>query len=324
MHEKKQAQLLFDEHLIGEQSLHQINSFEDQKNFSIKSYLDFSMYAGVTLLASGLGILIYKNIESIGHVVLVVLIGLLCLGCFAYCHLKKNPFSLSKVNAPNVAFDYIVLLGALLLLTFIGYLQFQFQIFGERYGLATFIPCLLLFFAAYYFDHLGVLSMAIVLLGSWLGITITPVALLKGSDFEGDSLIYTGIVLALFLAAAAFFTFKKDVKKHFHFTYFNFALHIGFIAALCGLFTLQAALLWAIVIALFFAASFKYALAEKSFYVLLVIFFYGYIAATYFIFRIFEYVDGAVMLYIILFYFIFSAMMLIKYLRQFKKQFQSA
>ncbi len=323
MHEKKQAQLLFDEHLISEQSLHQINNFEDKKNFSIKSYLDFFMYAGVTLLASGLGILIYNNIESIGHVVLVVLIGLLCLGCFAYCHFKKLPYSLSKVNAPHVAFDYVVLLGSLLLLLFIGYLQFQFQLFGERYGLATFIPCVLLFFVAYYFDHLGVLSMAIVLLGSWAGITITPMALLNGGDFESSNLIYTGIVLALALVIISFFTFKLDIKKHFYFTYFNFALHIGFIAALSGLFTLQTEWLWAIVIAVFFVAALKYAWAEKSFYVLLVISFYGYIALSYLIIKIFENVDGVAMLYIMLFYFIFSTMMLIKYLRQFKKQFQT-
>jgi hypothetical protein len=322
MHEKQYAKELFEEQLISEKSFQQINDFEDHKNFSIKAHLDFALYAGVTLLASGLGILIYKNIDTIGHAALVTLIGLMCFGCFAYCNYKKEPSSLLKVEAPNIAFDYVLLFGSLLLLTFVGYLQFQFHVFGERYGLATFIPCILLFFVAYYFDHLGVLSMAIVLLGSWVGIVITPLELLKQNDFNSSWFIYTGIGLALFLAAISFATFTFEIKKHFYFTYFNFALHLGFLAALSGLFILQTEWLWAIVLAVFFAAAFKYALAEKSFYVLLMTTLYGYIGFTYFFINIFESIEVVSMLYLMLFYFIFSAIMLIKYLREFKKQFQ--
>lgn len=323
MHKKQYAKKLLDEQLISENSFQQINDFEDHKSFSIKAHLDFALYAGVTLLSSGLGILIYKNIDSIGHDVLVIMLGLLCFGCFSYCHFKKSLFSIKKVEAPNVAFDYILLFGALLLLVFIGYLQFQFQLFGQRYGLATFIPCVILFFAAYYFDHLGILAMAIVLLGSWLGIVITPLEMLKENDFNSSHFIYTGIGLALLLAAVSYATFKFEIKEHFYFTYLNFAIHIGFIAALSGLFSLNMEWLWALVLAIFFSAAIKYAWTKKSFYVLLVATIYTYIGLTYIFIKIFENVAAVSMLYIMLFYFILSAMMLIKYLRGFKKQFQA-
>ncbi|MDQ6764326.1 MAG: hypothetical protein M3015_17115 [Bacteroidota bacterium] len=64
-------------------------------------------------------------------------------------------------------FDYILLFGCLSLLTFVGYLQFEYNVFGNKWGLATFIPMVVLFMAAYYFDHLGVLILAIVNLAAW-------------------------------------------------------------------------------------------------------------------------------------------------------------
>ena len=176
MHEKSIAQIFFSEQLISNESLDKVNSYYDAKPFSLHTHLQLFLYLGVTLLAGGLGVLIYKNIASIGHIALVIVIGLLCASCFVYCYLKKTPFTWQKTESLNVWFDYILLLGSLLLVTFIGYLQFQFKLFGEHWGLATFVPCVLLFFAAYYFDHLGLLSMAIVLLGSWAGIAVAPLA----------------------------------------------------------------------------------------------------------------------------------------------------
>jgi hypothetical protein len=76
--------------------------------------------------------------------------------------------------------DYILLLGCLLLLILIAYLQFQYNVFGNRYGLATFIPMVLLFISAYYFDHIGVLTMAITNLAAWAGITSYATSYFKG------------------------------------------------------------------------------------------------------------------------------------------------
>lgn len=324
MHEKTIAQQLFDEQLISETSHQKINLYRGSKNFSLHAYIKLFLYLGVTLIASGLSILIYKNIETIGHAAIVIIIGLFSTACFTYCTLKKNNFSFEKVEAPNIWFDYVLLLGALLLLTLIGYLQFQFHLFGDQWGLATFIPFIILFFAAYYFDHIGVLSMAIVLFASWLGIAVTPVELFRNNDFESSRFIYTGVALSLLLATVAWLTNKFEFKKHLTFTYLNFALHIGFVASLCGLFTLNMDWLWCIVMALFFIAAFKYAFAQKSFYVLLISVLYTYIGLSYIIIQIGQLItNGTSLAYLMLIYFILTAIMLIKYLREFKKEMQT-
>ncbi len=81
------------------------------------------------------------------------------------------------------------LTGCLLLLTFVGYIQFQYNVFGNRWGLAAFIPMVILFITAYYFDHLGVLIIAIANLATWIGITVTPLKILKENDFNDPHII---------------------------------------------------------------------------------------------------------------------------------------
>ena len=152
--------------------------------------------------------------------------------------MKKNklPFSRGKVTAPNAWFDYVLLLGCLTLLTFIAYLQAQYNAFGNAYGLATFIPMVILFFCAYYFDHLGVLSMAITNLAAWAGIAVTPLTILKENNFGDSRLIFTGLALGVLLVVIATASGRKNMKAHFAFTYLNFALNILFIATIAGMF----------------------------------------------------------------------------------------
>ena len=51
-----------------------------------------------------------------------------------------------------------------------------------------------LFFCAYFFDHIGILSLAITNLAAWVGIVVTPAEILKSNDFNSVTIIYTGLV----------------------------------------------------------------------------------------------------------------------------------
>src|SRR6185312_13904089 len=132
--------------LISDKSFEKIKQKQDL--FSVHWEVKTLLYLGVLLLTTGLGILIYENIDTIGHKVVLALIALICTGCFVYCFKMVLPFSSEKVKSPNTWFDYILLLGSLSLLTFIGYLQYEYKVFGTNYNLATLIPMLMLFFTA--------------------------------------------------------------------------------------------------------------------------------------------------------------------------------
>jgi len=270
------------EGLISAGSLQQAEDAEARHLFSLHWELKLLLYLGVLLLTGGFGILVYKNIDTIGHQAVLAFIALVTAGSFYYCLRKKTAFTWGKVDAPDAAFDYILLLGCLSLLIFLGYLQYEYDVFGNHYGLATFIPMLILFASAYYFDHLGILSLAITNLAAWAGIAITPLSILKSGNFTDHRLIFTGILLAAVLLAAGQLSLRRQLKPHFELTYINFGIHLFFISALAGLFTYDGIyLLWFAVLAFFAFYLYILAMARPSLYFVVVIALYTYIALSY-------------------------------------------
>jgi hypothetical protein len=284
------------------------------------------LYLGVLLLTSGLGILVYKNIDTIGHQAILFFIALICAGSFFYCIKNKLPFSVNKVEAPNVYFGYVLLLGCLTFISFIGYLQFAYNVFGNRYGLASFFPMLVLFCSAYYFDHLGVLSLAVTNLAAWLGITVTPMQLLKANDFDNSTIIFTGLFLGALLTALAFFTNKKSIKRHFEFTYSNFGMHVLFISCLAALFHFEITyLLWFLLLVALAYLFYRKAIDQKSFYFLLITTLYSYIGISYAVIRLLSAVNSLDMgaIYLGLLYFIGSGIGIVLFLIHTNKKLKS-
>src|SRR5664279_4783741 len=114
------------EGLLSDDSLQKVEAVKKTRLFSLHWELKTLLYLGVTLISTGLGILIYKNIDTIGHQVILAAIALITIGCFYYCRRFALPFSWRKVPAPNAFFDYILLLGCLTMITFIVYLQYAY------------------------------------------------------------------------------------------------------------------------------------------------------------------------------------------------------
>jgi hypothetical protein len=308
---------LHDEGLISGDSLQKVEVVEKARLFSLHWELKTLLYLGVTLFSGGLGILIYKNIDTIGHQVILAIIALVSLGCFFYCRKKSAPFSFDKVQPPNPFFDYILLLGCLTMITFVAYLQYAYGVFGSRFGLATFIPMVILFISAYSFDHLGVLSLAITSLATWMGIAITPMRILKENSFDNMGLIYTGLFLGMILLLVALLSEKRNIKKHFEFTYSNFGTHILFISGLAGLFISQRFfILWFIFLLLTGYYVYQQAMKKNSFYFLLLVTIYTYIALSYLVITVLGKIGAGDMnsIYLGLLYFIFSAIALVRLL----------
>jgi Predicted membrane protein (DUF2157) len=320
------AEKLFAEGLLTDSSKQKLKEYEDKRLFSVYWELKTILYLGVLLLSGGLGILVYKNIDSIGHQAILFFIALISIAGFVYCYKTKLPFSTGKVAAPNSFFDYILLLACLTFITFIGYLQYQYHFFGDRFGLVTFVPMLVLFFTAYFFDHLGILSLAITNLAAWAGIAVTPVQILKENNFNNGTIIITAIVLGIGLIATARVSRLRNMKSHFAFSYTNFGVHLLFIATLAGLFEFENIyLLWFLLLVGIAFYFYKEAMRSKSFYLLLVLTLYGYIGLSYVIMRLLFYTASADIggVYLAFLYFIGSAVGLILFLIRMNKKIKT-
>lgn len=320
---------LYKEGQIAEPTYQKLSSAYSNRLFSVGIELRTILYVGILLLTSGLGILVYKNIDTIGHLAVISFIALVSAACFVYCYVKSFPYSNLKVNSPNTFSDYILLLGGLTFATFMGYLQYQYSTFGLHNEIAFLIPAIVFFGAAYYFDHLGVLSMAITALAGFVGIAITPTELLSHNDFSSHPLILSGIGLGAFLVGAALVLNRKNIKAHFTFTYLNFAVHLLFVSCLAGLFVFDEWFMFIPLLALFVLLVGRHAYKEKSFYYLLFTVIYGYIGVSYIFFRVLDSIINSIgdyndmaWIYLSLTYFTVSSIYIIIFLRKANKKFK--
>jgi hypothetical protein len=307
---------LLSKNIISEGQSQLIRSYFLSKPFSVFNELRFILYAGILLLTSGLGVIIYENIDTIGHQVIVGLIAFVSTACFLHAFKNRLPFSWSKTIGTNKLADYSLLLGCVTFLIFEGYVQYQYQLFGTKYGLAVIIPTIVFFFCAYRLDHTGVLSLALTGLASWLGLTIAPFELLTKNDFTDQSLLVSAIILGSCLVIFSKVSETRDIKRHFAFTYLFLGGNLAAAATTTGLLSHDFKLVYFIIGVLLAACFIVQARNNQSAIFLLMGVIYGYILFTYALFKIAP--DSLVEVFVI-YYFLFSSVGVLLFLLNFKK-----
>ena len=294
---------------------------ERERLFSLREELRYTLYAGILLLSSGLGLLVYDNFDQIGHGALLVAMAIACVGCFAFAWINRPPWTTGQTVSRSTFGDYALILACLLFLTLEGYAQYTYTVFGNRYGLVTLLPAVLFLPLAYRFDHRGVLSMALTALISWVGVTVRPLQLYFKTNFFDQTTVYSAIALALVLISAALMLAKWRIKAHFSYTYLTIAGNLLLVALLGGLFNFeQTRLLFALgllVTCVVFdrfrfigPARYKWATSNASLLFLLMSAIYGYIGITYLVFHYFTF-DGVSGYY---WYFILTGIGFVAYL----------
>ena len=275
---------LLEKGLITQEQFQKIEPVVSGKIVSLFYELRTLLYLGVMLFTTGAGILIYQNIGSLGHIISIIALTVLMLVCFWYVFKHEAGYAHGSVHSPTPFYDYVLLSGCLLFVSIQGYLQFQYGALDDNLGWSTLITAIVFFYAAYRFDHVGVLSLAITALASFWSISVSPQKWYSGQFFSGSNLHNTAIIFSIVVGGVAFFLDKKGIKKHFTFTYLNFCMLIFFIGAVAGMFNEY----WFLYVLLIYAAcAFAYFMARwrRSFLFLLYAFLSGYIATTYLLAR---------------------------------------
>jgi len=306
--------------LISEESFERIAAFEKGKPFSIHWHIRTLLYLGITLLAAGLGILVYQNIDSIGHITILSLIGITSAFCIFYTFRKAPAFERTQVKDDNSWLDYVLLFGVLTFLSFEGYLQYQYNIFGLHYGLATLIPSAILLFLAYRFDHQGVLNMGLTLFASALGLSLSFKEILSGSSLESDTLISSGLILSVIFSLVGMTGKKQNLKAHFEFSYYHYALHLAGVSIISAIIYWPFYLIWLLPLAGFLYLVYKYALSAKSFYLASIGIIYTYIGLSAALIRVVSEATSTDEFVFIMYYFIFSGVGFIYLLNKMRKQ----
>lgn len=296
----------------------QIAEFERTRPVSLHWELRSLLYAGILLLSTGLGLLVYDNFDRIGHGALLAAIAVGCGACFYFAWRHRPPWTLEQTVSRSAFGDYALLLACLLFLTLEGYAQYAYNVFGERYGLVTLLPALLFLPLAYRFDHRGVLGMALTALISWVGVTVRPLELYFKTNFFSQTTVFSAIALALVLIGGALLLERRRVKPHFTETYLTIGGNLLLVALLGGLFNFEELHLWfALGLAGACVLFDRFARRRRSFLFLLMSSVYGYIGVTYLFFTYARPVSSETYYA----YFILTGVVLVMYLlRQLPKQ----
>jgi hypothetical protein len=310
---------LRDKKLITDQQHELLEPIVSHKVISVFYELRILLYLGVMLFTTGMGILIYKNIGDLGHLLSILVLFALTGVCFWYSFTKAAPYSNEKIKAPTAVYDYIVLLGCLLFISVLTYLQFQYEIFDDALGATTLVTAAFFFYAAYRFDHLGVLSLGITAFASFWGISASSQKWYSGDFFSESNHHITALIFSPLLALVAVLLDKRLIKQHFTFTYLNFCILMFLIAALAGVFdsyngyAVYILLLYAGCALTVYAAKWK-----KSFLFLIYAFVAGYIGTTYML------IDVLMEPVIIFFYFIISCVAFVFFIIRYRNYFKRA
>ncbi len=325
--DEQATQSLFEKNLITENQFREIKEYRDLSIFSLNAELKLFLYLSVVLFTSGIGILIYENIDSIGHIAILSLLLVVIAVCFFYCFKHSKGFQREETTFEHPVLEYLVLAGNILTCIFIGYLQFQYKPFGEHYGLATLVPTIVSFFCAYYFDNRSVLTIAITGLAAYIGLSVTPQDLLKSNDFyASQNLSYSAVVLSVLLVLWVIYSRRISLKTHFGLIFLTFALHIASIASIANMTSYDTItwMLFTLILAgstyYFYKASYDY--KAMSLYVFMIV--YAYVGTNIFLFRIFENIDFSdiweLLIFLLPAYFIVSIVLFIKLIKNFHKE----
>ncbi|MEC5166702.1 hypothetical protein RCH18_002450 [Flavobacterium sp. PL11] len=323
MHQRA-TQTLFDKQLITEEQYKQISSYRSLNIFSLNAELKIFLYLSVLLFTSGIGVLIYQNIDTIGHSIIISLIVIVTAICYYFSFKKAPPFQKNQMHFESSVMEYIVLTANLLTCILIGYLQIQYNTFGTNYGLATIIPTAIGLFSGYYFDNKNVLSLALMGLAAYIGLTVTPQSFLKNGLYDTNSLSYAATGLGIVLILWNCYSFKIKLKIHFALIFLTFALHLIGISCLNNIIDNNYYLLFSFIlgIATYYFYNYSYQIKAVSLFIFTVL--YGFIGLNITLFKIIDYLNLTDMFEIILilspFYLIGAIFLFILLIKKFNSE----
>jgi len=188
---------------------------------SVRIELRLLLYLGVVLLTSGVGVLVAEHHDAIGPIAIAAALALAGAACIAWVAHKAPPFSWGEVESPSVAFDYVLLLGCLLLAADLAYVEAQFTVLGPHWPYHLLVVGALEMVAAYRWDSRVVLGLSLTTLAAWRGVSVSLHAL---GARASDDLRVNAIVIGLVYVLLAALSVRLDRKAHFETVFANLGL----------------------------------------------------------------------------------------------------
>ncbi len=188
---------------------------------------------GVLLVTGGVGLLVKENLDRIGPVAIAAGIGLAAAAALGWVIRAAPPFSWREVPSPNLAFDYVLLLGVLLAAADLAYVEVKFTPLGADWTWHLPIVAVLAALAAFRFDSRVVFSLALSTFAAWRGVSVARLGTDLWIWWNGteDALRWNALACGALFAVLGLCLKRMDRKAHFE----PVAVTLGWLLILGGL-----------------------------------------------------------------------------------------
>lgn len=228
---------------------------------SVRVEIRAALYLGVLLVTSGAALFVKENHQRIGPAVIGLALLALAAACLVWAARRSAPFAWGEAASAHAGFDYVLLLGALLVATDLGYLETQLKLLGPNWPWHLLVVAAFYALLAYRFDSKILLSLALASFAAWRGIALSLARTSLGTGDPARLRVEALLCGALFVVLGVA-SHRLRRKPHFEDVYVNAGLLLAFGGLLSGVFDSTSWPAWTLV--LFLAAAVTATLAFRA------------------------------------------------------------
>lgn len=203
---------------------------------SVRVELRAALYFGVLLLVSGAGLLLKENVDRIGPSAIAGAVGLAAGICLAWAWRRAAPASWGETASTHPAFDYVLLLGALLAAADLAWVEAQTKLLGPAWPLHLLAVAIFYALLAFRFDSRMLLSLALASFAAWRGLALSVAHASLGPGDVGR-LRWEALATGALFAAAGIAAARAGKKAHFEDVWVNAGVLLVLGGLLSGVFT---------------------------------------------------------------------------------------
>jgi hypothetical protein len=174
---------------------------------SVREELRVLLWAGVLLITTGVGLLVRQNLDRIGPVAIAVALGLAAVSCLSWAW--------RRAHASSLAFDSVLLLGALLTAADLAFVEVKFTPLGADWPWHLLIVAVAYAGLAVRFDSKTLFSLALTSFAAWRGVSIAGVATPWGGVADSDRLLVEALGCGVLFIALGKFLERNRIKVPF-------------------------------------------------------------------------------------------------------------
>jgi hypothetical protein len=197
---------------------------------SVRAEIRLLLYLGVLVTSAGAGLLIKQNYDQIGPLAVALAVGLGAAACLGFAIRQAPGFSWGEVPSPSMVYEYLLLLGLLLGVADLAFIEVQFTPLGANWPWHLLIASILMACIAIRHDSRTIFSLALSTFAAWRGVSVSLIEMPIWRAYD-ESVRWNAVCCGLLFLFLGRFLLRSRKKPHFE----PVAVYLGWLLVLGSL-----------------------------------------------------------------------------------------